>query len=467
MKSRSAALLALLVLAASACGARLSSDQRTRALGGNPNGRASAFSAPQGAGLTSPVSFEREPGSGSGVVGATEAGAASGVKDCAGDGSLTASDTGVTSSEIRLGTVSDVSGVVPGLALSTFQAMQAVAAYINSEGGICGRRIVLDLRDDQTTANGNKASTQEACAQDFALVGSFSAFDDGGAKTVGQMKCPDMSAFTTTAERGQSNPYTYPIYPNRPDYFVVASANYIKRTRPDVIGNAAIVWLNAGVAAVNARARVKGYESAGFRFVYQEAAAVLETSYTPFVVEMKNHNPPVKFFTMVADTQSIVRMLQAMDQQDWHPAVMQFDLQVYTPQFLDLAQGTGQGALLWLNSAMFEEAAKYPEMQRYLEWLQRVTPGAEPDTFGLFAWSAGRLFQQLATQIGPNLTRAKLVAALNATTAWTGHGLHPPMNVAHRLPAGCELFGEVRGNGYVRRSPPTGFDCTGGLVHLT
>jgi ABC-type branched-subunit amino acid transport system substrate-binding protein len=465
VKSRSAALLALIVLAGSACGARLSPDQRRSALEANANGGAATASLPQGAGRTSPVSFERT--SGADGVGANGVAGGSGSKDCAASGPLTASDTGVTPGEIRLGTVSDVSGVVPGLALSTFQAMQAAAAYINSQGGICGRRVVLDLRDDQTTANGNKASTQEACAQDFALVGSFSAFDDGGASTVEQMKCPDMSAFTTTAERGQSNPYTYAVYPNRPDYFVVASANYVKRTYPDVVKNAAIVWLNAGVAAVNARARIKGYESAGFRFVYQEPAAVLETSYTPFVVEMKNHNPPVKFFTMVADTQSIVRMLQAMDQQDWYPKTMQFDLQVYTPQFLDLAQGAGEGALFWLNSAMFEEAAKYPEMRLYLEWLQRVTPGAEPDTFGLFAWSAGRLFQQLATGIGPNLTRAKLVAALNRTTAWTGHGLHPPMDVAHRLPAGCELFGQVQNDRYVRRYPSTGFDCNGGLAHLT
>jgi hypothetical protein len=155
-----------------------------------------------------------------------------------------------------------------------------------------------------------------------------------------------------------------------------------------------------------------------------------------------------------------------MDQQGWYPEVMQFDLQVYSPNFLEMAQGAGEGALFWLNTVLFEEVSKYPEMQLYLEWLQRVTPGAVPDTFGLFAWSAGRLFQQLATRIGPDLTRAKLVAALNGVTGWNGHGLHPPMNVARRLPGGCEVFGMVKGDRYVRQFPSTGFDCAG-LVHLT
>jgi hypothetical protein len=299
-------------------------------------------------------------------------------------------------------------------------------------------------------------------------VGSFSAFDDAGAGVVDQMKCPDITAFSTTAARGAGNAYSFPIYPNRPDYFVTASANYLKRAHPDVVRNAAIVWLDAGVAAINAKARIKGYESTGFRFVYEQAAQVLETSYKPFVVAMKQHNPPVKFVTMVADSQSIARLLQAMDQQDWYPEVMQFDLQVYSPSFLSLTQGTAEGALFWLNTAMFEEASANPEMRLYEEWLQRVVPGAQPNTFGLFAWSAGRLFQKLATRIGPGLTRAKLMAALRGVTSWDGHGLHPPMDLAHRLPSRCEVFGGIKGDRFVRQYPRSGFDCDdGGLVHLS
>ncbi len=466
MRSRLVALLALSVLVGSACGARLTHQQWTAATRRSGPGSASqGANGSAAAGLGSPVSFKPSASAGAaGQQGNDPAASAA----CGAGGTLRATDTGVTPTEIRLGTVSDVSGVIPGLARSTFQAIQAVAAYINSQGGICGRTVVPDLHDDQTTANGNKSATQDACAQDFALVGSFSAFDDAGAPVVDQMKCPDMTAFTTTAARGESNPYTFPIYPNRPDYFVIASANYMKRIDPDVVRNAAILYLNAGVAATNARARVKAYSRVGFRFVYDQAVQVVESNYTPYVEAMKDHNPPVRFFTMVADTQSIVRVLQAMHQQDWYPKVMQFDLQVYSPQFLQLAQGTGDGGLFWLNQAMFEEASHNPEMQLYEQWLQRVTPGAVPDTFGLFAWSAGRLFQQLATAIGRDLTRAKLVAALLKEAAWTDHGLHPAMNVAARLPSPCEVFGEIRRNGFVRRYPSSGFDChDGGLMHLT
>ncbi|HJP65546.1 MAG TPA: ABC transporter substrate-binding protein [Actinomycetota bacterium] len=465
MRRRALALLALLALVGAGCGARLSSKQRGEALllYRDRSGPAAEFASSTRGGAGPVLGGASTTG---GDISAGPAGGAASAASCTG-AARGASDVGVSANEIRLGTVSDVTGVVPGIALSTFQGMQAVAAYINSQGGICGRRVTTDLRDDQTTASGNKSATQDACANDFALVGSFSAFDDGGAATVNRMQCPDMSAFTTTAERGAANAYSYPIYPNRPDYFVMASANYLARTHPDVVKNGGIIWLDAGVAAVNARARIDGYSRAGFRFVYQKAAQVLETSYTPFVIDMKQHQPPVKFVTMVADGQSIARLLQAMKQQNWYPEVMQFDLQVYTPDFLELAQGTAEGAMFWLNTAMFEDSAGNPELRLYQEWLQRVDPGAKPDTFGLFAWSAGRLFQQLATKIGPDLTRAKLMAALATVTAWTGHGLHPPMDIAHRLPSGCEVMGVIRNERYVRQYPGTGFDCRdGGVVHL-
>lgn len=94
-------------------------------------------------------------------------------------------------------------------------------------------------------------------------------------------------------------------------------------------------------------------------------------------------------------------------------------------------------------------------------------PGAEPDTFGMFAWSAGRLFQELATRIGPDLTRAKLMAALAKVTAGDGHGLHSPMDVAHRIPSRCELMAVIQDERYERQYPGSGFDCRdGGVARL-
>jgi hypothetical protein len=103
-------------------------------------------------------------------------------------------------------------------------------------------------------------------------------------------------------------------------------------------------------------------------------------------------------------------------------------------------------------------------MKLYTDWLQRASPGATPDYFGLHTWSAYRLFQKLATQIGPQLTREKLLAALKATTEWGANDLHAPHKVGAKTASTCNLTLKVTGGKFVREAPGSGFDCSGTLI---
>ncbi|HJP66764.1 MAG TPA: ABC transporter substrate-binding protein, partial [Actinomycetota bacterium] len=424
MKFRFAALICLVVMVAAACGARLDANQRKVAL--------QAYAA-GGAGGAQPGTQPTAVPSG-GVVGGASPGATPSAGASAGGGNAgaagcaaaaggnKASDTGVTASQITIGTVSDLSGIQPGLFKSTTDAVSAAAAYMNSQGGICGRQVKAVPYDSQETSSGDKAATQDACRASFALVGSMSAFDDGGASVVDSCGIPDMTAITTNSQRAFAD-NTYAMYQVRPDQYLQGTARFIKSKYGDaVIKHAAILWLNSGVTKTNASVREKGEEQNGFHFVYKKEVQVVETNYTSYVIQMKDAG--VEYVTMVADYQSIIRLCQAMQQQGWYPKVMDWDSVVYSPKFLQQANGAANGSLFFMNTAMLEEAAGNPEMKLYEQWLGRVAPGSAPDYFGLYAWSAARLFQQLTTKIGPDLTRAKLFSALKATHSWDGHGLH-------------------------------------------
>jgi hypothetical protein len=103
-------------------------------------------------------------------------------------------------------------------------------------------------------------------------------------------------------------------------------------------------------------------------------------------------------------------------------------------------------------------------MKLYIDWLQKASPGATPDYFGLHAWSAYRLFQKLASEIGPDLTRKKLFDALKATKEWGGNGMHGPHQIGAKLPTTCNLYMEVKGGKFQRMAPASGFDCSGNLA---
>ena len=115
---------------------------------------------------------------------------------------------------------------------------------------------------------------------------------------------------------------------------------------------------------------------------------------------------------------------------------------------------------------MFEESAGNPEMKLYMDWLQRASRRARtPTTSASTRGRAYRLFQKLATQIGPDLTRPKLMAALKATKAWGANGLHAPHRIGEKKLSTCNLYLTVKDGKFARLSPASGFDCSGTLVN--
>ena len=457
MRARAAAGLLAVALVATGCGARLTTAQRDSVIGGLVNDTGTGPSAgPQ-------ATTSAGPGAGPSGTGGPSIGPSAGGSSAplppGGNGGST--DLGVTGSSIKLSTVADVSGVQPGIFRSAWQAMQAAAAYINSTGGIYGRQISNLLLDSQADSTANRAAVTQACEQSFAMVGSMSAFDDGGASVGQQCGIPDISAITVNHARSVAT-NVYPASPNGPNYFNTAWGQYIKQRYPEPIKHSAMLWLNAGATAQNSRQRIDALTRLGYNFVYKTETGVLEPNYQPYVNAMQKAG--VQFVNMVADYQSIVRLQKAMQQQGWFPVVRVWDSVAYSANFLKLAGTSGNGALVFINTAMFEEASSNPELRLYETWLQRVAPGAVPDYFGVYAWSAGRLFQKAALAAGPKLTRKAVFEQLKLIHDWSDFGMHITQDIGNKKEGNCTLYMEIRNQQFARIYPSSGWWCNGPLM---
>ncbi len=86
--------------------------------------------------------------------------------------------TGITSNSVRVGNVSTLA--IGGLFKGALVGTEAYADYVNSTGGVNGRKITVDSADDGFSGAGNKQATQNAVTNDFALVGGFSLQDNFG-----------------------------------------------------------------------------------------------------------------------------------------------------------------------------------------------------------------------------------------------------------------------------------------------
>jgi ABC-type branched-subunit amino acid transport system substrate-binding protein len=440
-----------LCLALSACGSALTPQQRADVLGAPGGGGQGSGSG----GGTATVAPGAGGSDGSGGTGGGTGGSGGGAPvQCQGTGGAT--DTGVTANKIKIANVSDVSGPVQGLFESAQQAVKAYVGYVNSTGGVCGRTLDLMALDSRTDSRGDQEGTAQACSQAFALIGSVSAYDQGGAATASGCGIPDLRAVTVTIQR-QQVAVSYGVNSNKINYQSSAVADYFKGKYPDAASKAAFLYLNSEVTKQNETSFVKAFTSRGFTFVYEQAIDIADFNYAPYVVQMKDRG--VRYVQWLGSNQHAVRLLQAMKQQGFKPDVFVMDPVAYDANFVKQAGDAAEGVTVFTNTALLEEAGNNGELQLYRSWLARVAPGAVPDYFGFYAWGAAKLFVELAAKIGPNLTRKSLLEAVSGVHDYIANGLFSPQDVGGRRTAKCWAFIRLQGGRWAREAPGSGFSC--------
>ncbi|WP_408898732.1 ABC transporter substrate-binding protein [Nocardioides sp. R1-1] len=448
-RGRRTAAAALVLLALTACGSRL--DPATVATAGGQGGTTGADAglagdsglpagampaagdvpaageAPAAGTAGGPASGAPVPDGGTGAgggkkgkgspTGGAKAGSCEGFKN----------QTGITDRTITLANVADISGPVPGIFESAQQATRAYVEYFNSQNTICGRKLAVTNLDSRADAGADQQAYVKACAEAFAAVGSMSAFDSGGAATANACGLPDLRSTIVNPER-QACKTCIGTYSIRTNLISDPAAKWLAAKYPDAVKNAAFLYINAGAAPVNAKSLAAGYEkAAGWSAKYVQGIDVAEFNFAPYVQQMKDKG--IRAVIYYGPYQNTVKLQQAMQQQGFKPDFYMQDPTIYDKRYVAQAGAVAEGTYVFSPNDLFENTAN-AEVQLYLSWLQQVKPGAIPNYYGLFAWSAARLFVEKATALGGKLTRASLVEAVRSTTAWTGNGAHTAMNLA-------------------------------------
>ena len=134
------------------------------------------------------------------------------------DGAATkATDIGVTPIDLHRGGRRRRQSLRAELLPGRGERCQGAVEYVNSQGGIAGRKLELDFIDSQLTPKTRTAGIT-ACQDDFALVGTAAAFmttiedevncPDLAGKATG---LPDFAGFVTGVQ--QCSPVAFPVNP--------------------------------------------------------------------------------------------------------------------------------------------------------------------------------------------------------------------------------------------------------------
>ncbi|GEP36405.1 hypothetical protein NPS01_00680 [Nocardioides psychrotolerans] len=341
--------------------------------------------------------------------------------------------TGVTADTITLANASDVSGPVPGIFESAQQGTRAFAAFFNSTEELCGHKLDVLSLDSRSDAGADQQAYQRACDESFAAVGSQSAFDFGGAATAQACGLPDLRAYSLTTERRACST-CYAAYGVQPGQVPNAMPQYWVKKEPEAVKNVAMLYVNAGAAPANASAFRKAWEANGWNVEIFQSIDVSEFNYAPYVQQMKDAG--TEFVNYTGPYQFTVKLQQAMAQQGFSPQVFLQDATIYDAGYVEQAGELGNGVYVYSQTNLFDDFS-IAEMELYRAWLNQVAPGAEPNIYGVYAWSAARLFVEEATKLGGKLTRKSLVAALAQVRDWTANGMHVPQDVGAKTTANC------------------------------
>ena len=371
-----------------------------------------------------------------------------------GPGSATgATDQGVTNKTISIGYGDDAgySGQ-PGLDQEMGDAVKAMIAWCNAQGGINGRHIV-GTYDDAAVLNVNQVMAQ-ACKSEFMMVGQGFALDELAEQT--RLGCNLVQVPGFTVGPDVANSYeTYQAVPNPVNNSPVSAAYQL----PEVVGkaptqSASVLLTSLSTQAESTLKAVQAYTEAGWNFVNCPFTVNYagEPNYTPFAQKLQSCGAKV-VFTNSGPGPVFYGMLQADSQLNYNPIWMG-ESNVYSEQFAAWnTSGLGNNVYVRMAFEPLEAAKVVPAVADYLSIVKKS--GGQVSLLGEQATSSFLLWATEAKACGSTLTRQCMINKLATVTSWTGGGLNVPTNPSKNLPPHCGLLLKLNGTKWVQVYPKT------------
>lgn len=356
-----------------------------------------------------------------------------------------ASATGVTDTEIHLGTMTDkgFSGA-QGLNKEMYDTAVAFTSWCNEHGGILGRHLVVDDLDVALTEYEPRVT--EACERDFALVGGGAVFDEDPNGVRVACGLPNIAGYVVSAAARNADLQVQPV-PNPLEKINVGRYVAAARDFPEGIKSYGIMSGQLPALSLVRDQLLEAAQGLGYQVKYQvEYAPAGETGWPNFVADMKAKD--IKVLEYVGQPGDLVQLDRAMETAGWHPDVLLLSGNFYDATYAAEAGSIAGNVYIQVQNHPFEQASDDKATQDYLDLMEQYNPDGKIALLGAQGLSSWLLFAKAATECGSELTAGCLLEKAAATTDWTGGGLHAPQQPGNTEPSTCWLALGVDGDGF-------------------
>lgn len=348
----------------------------------------------------------------------------------------TCNSPGVTADEVKIGLVFTDSGTGSSSFASARSGVDARIGLANEEGGINGRRIVYEWRDDANSTSQNSRVTDELVQREnvFGLLGESSSFG-GSLESLSTQNVPVVGIAQASWAR-YKNVFSE-LYEPAPETI----GRYIRESGGSRVG---VLITGASAFALEVIPR------------YTEAFGRVGLTSTDTISYARGSDSPARIVQKLATAgaDSIVAFMTPQDLADIMPAVRAADLSLTSTLSLG---GYDRGLLPTLGPALagvsvpvfflpFEAGG--PAIARYTDAMARFAPQAliPEQQFAMRAYIHMDIFLRGLQLAGDCPTRAGFLSALRQVPDYDADGLIAPTDLGNNANVRLDCYGFVQVN---------------------
>jgi ABC-type branched-subunit amino acid transport system substrate-binding protein len=369
-----------------------------------------------------------------------------------------------SNSTIPASAFSDHTGITPtSVTVSTIAwqqifksavGVQAYADYVNSQGGVNGRKLIVVSGDDGDSGATNKQLTQAAVSNDFATVGSFSLQDGfGGTILAANPGVPNVSPTLDPATTRLPNSFSAAVSAGG---WQLGPLVYFKTKFPSDVTHAGALVADIQPAPTLFNGEKAAMTHLGYKLAYEATFDVTQQDFNQNVIAMRNDGVKILFIEQMPQNYAGA-VLKALNQQNFHPVVV-LGASTYSEALVASSGGAPNidGSYLEQNAALYlgEDASSLPAVSTFLSWIQKAQPGFQADLYSFYGWINAELFVQALRAAGPNPSRGSVLQALRNITSFSAGYLVGTSNPAKKVPSNCYIIGHIVNGQFQRLDDP-------------
>ncbi|MBV8234706.1 MAG: ABC transporter substrate-binding protein [Acidimicrobiia bacterium] len=360
-------------------------------------------------------------------------------------GSAGGQTDGVSSTEIQVGGMAAITGPLGDQYSPIFDGAEAYFDMVNAEGGVFGRKIKLAAKlDDATDATRNASQARALVEQHhvFAVIPVASPVFPGGKylgdnnnPTFGWHINPEWSPQPSLC--GQDGSYID---------FTGISTFYGYLGHQIGAKKVAIFAYNVSQSRDCATGAEKSFKQYGFNVAFNDSSLAFGTTSLDADVQ-RVKDAGVDFVTTCMDVTGNTLLSKTL-RRDGLSNVRQFWPTGYDSQALAQFPDLYEGVYFRSGFVPFESASLSPGMTQFLDQMKKYKPSTNISEVVLAGWINADLFVTALKAVGKDVTRQKVIDAINAIPNYTANQIEGQVNwqIAHTgpNPTDCDAYLQVQ-----------------------